>query len=81
MNWVAAIPLLPALTFVVLLPMSREVRRYGAYLSVGAMAASFLLSVTAFMRVWPGGSEEPIWDDARGRSRPSAPRPSSSGFG
>jgi NADH-quinone oxidoreductase subunit L len=60
-NWVAAIPLLPALTFVVLLPMSRDVRRYGAYLSVAAMAASFLLSLAAFARVWPGGSEEPLW--------------------
>ncbi len=61
MNWVVAIPLLPALVFVVLLPLSRDVRRYGAYLSVGAMAASFLLSLSAFVRVWPGGSEEPIW--------------------
>lgn len=64
MAYVALIPLLPALAFVALLPLSREVRNRALWISVAAIFTSLALSVTAALRVWPGGheaAEEPIY--------------------
>ena len=62
MSWVALIPALPAIAFAVLLPLSRRVRNRLVWLSVASIGASLLLSVAAFLQVWPGGhSEEPFW--------------------
>ncbi len=65
MNWVALIPALPALSFVVLLPLSRAMRKRLLWLPPSAMAASAALSLAAFVRTWPGGHhEEPVWSIA-----------------
>lgn len=62
MDWVVLIPLLPAASFAVLLPLSRLVRKRMLWLPVTAMATSTALSVAALARVWPGGHpEEPVW--------------------
>jgi NADH-quinone oxidoreductase subunit L len=61
---VALIPLLPALAFVALLPLSRETRNRSPWISVVAIFGSLTLSVAAALRVWPGGheaAEEPIY--------------------
>ncbi len=57
MTWVALIPALPALAFVLLLPMSRKVRNNSISLSVGAILVALGLSVAAFAKVLPGGEE------------------------
>ncbi len=51
----AAIPLLPAAAFVLLAPMSREVRNRLLWLPVAAMTGSLALALVAFARVLPGG--------------------------
>ena len=62
MDWVALIPLLPAASFAVLLPLSGAMRKRLLWLPVTAMAASTALSIAALARVWPGGHpEEPVW--------------------
>lgn len=64
MEYVALIPLLPALAFVALLPLSREVRNRARWISVAAIFTSLALSVMAALRVWPGGheaAEEPVY--------------------
>ena len=60
MGWVALIPLLPALSFAVLVGMSNRVRNASVWVSLGAIFGSLLLSFAAFAKVWPGG-EEPVW--------------------
>jgi len=61
MMWIALIPLLPALAFAAMLPMSRRVRTAVRWLPLAAMSGSLALSVAAFLQVWPGGGEEPVW--------------------
>ena len=61
MAWVALIPLLPALAFVLLLPMPRKVRNNSISISVGAMVLALGLAVAAFVQVMPGGEHfEPV---------------------
>ena len=62
MNWVALIPALPAAAFVILLPMSRQVRNKMLWLPLAAIVGSLVLSLFALVQVWPGGEvEEPVW--------------------
>ena len=61
MNWVVAIPALPAATFAVLLVLPRRARMRLLWLPVGAAFASLVLSIMAFASVWPGGTEEAVW--------------------
>ena len=58
MNWVAAIPALPALAFLGLVALPRRVRNRGLWLSIGASGLSAVLALIAFARVWPGGGGE-----------------------
>ncbi len=51
MDWVLAIPALPAAAFVVLAPMSRKWRNISARVAPLAMAVALLLSVFAFWQV------------------------------
>jgi len=60
-DWVAAIPVLPALAFAVLGVLPGKVRNRLLWLAIAATAASWVLSVVAFFRVLPGGSEELVW--------------------
>jgi NADH-quinone oxidoreductase subunit L len=60
-TWVVLIPLLPALAFAAMLPMSRRARTAVLWLPLAAMAGSLALSIAAFAAVWPGGGEEPVW--------------------
>ena len=55
MNWLVAIPLLPAIAFVGLIFLPRTWRNRALWLPVGAMFGSLALSFMAFGRVWPGG--------------------------
>jgi len=57
MGYVLAIPLLPAAAFAILAPLSRRLRNGAIWVSVAAVAVSFILSVAAFLAVWPGGHE------------------------
>ncbi|MDZ4064312.1 MAG: hypothetical protein U1E22_06535, partial [Coriobacteriia bacterium] len=62
MGYVAAIPVLPALAFVVLVPMSRAMRNKARWVSVAAILGSLGLSIAAFAHVWPGGhAGEPVY--------------------
>lgn len=59
-----AIPLLPALAFVILVPLSRAARNRMLWVSVAAILGSLALSILAFVSVWPGGHErivEPVF--------------------
>jgi len=60
-DWVAAIPVLPALAFAVLGVLPGKVRNRLLWLAIAATAASWVLSVIAFFRVLPGGSEDLVW--------------------
>jgi NADH-quinone oxidoreductase subunit L len=53
-SYVLAIPLLPALAFVLLVPMSGALRNRALWIPVTAIALTLLLSVMAFAAVWPG---------------------------
>jgi NADH-quinone oxidoreductase subunit L len=55
--WLVAIPLLPALAFALLAPLSRTLRNRARWISVACTGASLLLSLIAFVRVIPGGEE------------------------
>jgi len=55
MAYVIAIPLLPALAFAIMAPLSRTARNRLVPLSVAAVTASLVLSAMAFLAVWPGG--------------------------
>jgi NADH:ubiquinone oxidoreductase subunit 5 (subunit L)/multisubunit Na+/H+ antiporter MnhA subunit len=57
MNWLLAIPLLPAIAFVGLIFLPRALRNRTLWLPVGAMGISLALSLAAFASVWPGGDE------------------------
>lgn len=63
MNWVALIPALPALAFLVLLPMPRSLRNRMLWLPVAAMSSALVLALIALASVWPGGElEQPVWE-------------------
>jgi len=51
-DYIIAIPLLPALAFVVLAPLSRAARNRARYVAVAAIAASLVLSLMAFGTAW-----------------------------
>ena len=55
MGYVLAIPLLPAIAFAVLAPLSRAGRNRAIPFSVAAVVVSLVLSVVAFVQTWPGG--------------------------
>jgi NADH-quinone oxidoreductase subunit L len=59
--WVALIPLLPALAFAAMLPMSRGVRNSFRWLPTVATAVSLVLAVAAFLSVVAAGGEEPAY--------------------
>lgn len=61
MAWVALIPLLPALAFAAMLPMSRGVRNSFRWLPTVATAVSLVLAVAAFLSVVAAGGEEPAY--------------------
>ena len=61
MTWIVLIPLLPALAFAVMAPMSRRARTATRWLPLAAMSGSLVLSFVAFSKVWPGGAAEPVW--------------------
>ncbi len=61
MTWVLAIPALPALSFAVFLALSGRARMRLLWLPIGSSLASLVLSLYAFTRVWPGGSEDAVW--------------------
>jgi NADH-quinone oxidoreductase subunit L len=65
-NWVAAIPLLPALAFACLIALPGKLRNRALWLPLAATSTSMLLALFAFARVWPGGGEgeglpEAVW--------------------
>jgi NADH-quinone oxidoreductase subunit L len=63
-NWILAIPLLPALVFLVFFLLPRRVRNNALWVPISAMGAAMLMSIAAFPRVWPGGEHafgEPVW--------------------
>jgi len=65
MGYVVLIPLLPALAFAILAPLSRTLRTRAVPLAVGAVLGSLALSIAAFFAVWPGGhAGEPVWRGA-----------------
>ncbi len=57
MSYVIAIPLLPAIAFAVLGPLSNRARNKAVWVSVAAVASALVLSLIAFVQVWPGGHE------------------------
>jgi NADH-quinone oxidoreductase subunit L len=59
--WIALIPLMPAAAFAAMLPMSRRARTSWRFLPLVAMAGSLALSLAAFARVWPGGSDAVVY--------------------
>jgi NADH-quinone oxidoreductase subunit L len=59
--WISLIPLIPALAFAVMLPISRRARTAMAWLPAVATAASLVLSVAAFFAVVAHGGEEPAY--------------------
>ncbi len=62
MDYVVAIPVLPAIAFAVLAPLSRALRNRLKWLAILAVSGSLGLSLMAFLRVWPGGHpEEPVF--------------------
>jgi len=60
-TWIVLIPLLPALAFAAMAPMSRRARTATRWLPLAAMSGSLVLSFVAFSKVWPGGAAEPVW--------------------
>jgi len=61
MSYVLAIPLLPALAFVVLMPLSRATRNRLVPISIGAVTLSFILSIVAFISTLPGGADSVVY--------------------
>lgn len=57
MAWLLAIPALPGLAFLTLIALPARLRNRAVWVPVAAMHASLVLSVLAFLRVWPGGDE------------------------
>lgn len=65
MGYVLLIPLLPAIAFAVLVPLSRAARTRLVPLAVAASAGSLGLSIAAFLAVWPGGDvAAPAWQES-----------------
>jgi NADH-quinone oxidoreductase subunit L len=60
-DWIALIPLLPIAAFVVLVPLPRTVRNRAIGVPIIAIATSLVLSLLAFLNVWPGGEEHVVW--------------------
>ncbi len=56
------IPLFPLLAFLALTAMGRQMKNLGIYISITAMAASFVLAVLIFMERLGGGVEDYTWD-------------------
>jgi len=66
-TYIPAIPLLPALAFLALLPLSCAARNRAIWLPLGAIVVSLVLSLMAFAAVWPGGAEkaaEPVYHES-----------------
>jgi len=61
MGYVIAIPLLPAIAFAILAPLSGRARNKAVPVSVAAVVVSLGLSIAAFIAVWPGGHEEALY--------------------
>jgi len=51
-DYVLAIPLLPALSFALLAPLSNDLRNRARWISVAAILGSLVLSVATFVSVW-----------------------------
>ncbi|NTU71628.1 MAG: NADH-quinone oxidoreductase subunit L [Coriobacteriia bacterium] len=64
MNWLIAIPALPALAFLALVALPRELRNKMLWLPVAGIVGSTVLSLAAFAEVWPGGEESlsAVWN-------------------
>ena len=64
MDWMFAIPGLPAFAFVVMVALPRRVRNSVLWLPIAAIAGSGILSLLAFAKVWPGGTEltSAVWN-------------------
>jgi NADH-quinone oxidoreductase subunit L len=60
-TWVLLIPLLPALAFAVMLPVSRRTRTSLRWLPLAATSTSLLLSVAAFVRVATHAGGQPTY--------------------
>jgi NADH-quinone oxidoreductase subunit L len=65
-GWLVGIPLLPAIAFAVMLPMSRQVRDRAGWLALLAMSGSLGLSLVAFLRVAGAAAPEgaPVYEAA-----------------
>jgi len=61
MGYVIAIPLLPAIAFAIMAPLSNKARNAAVPISVAAVVIALGLSVAAFVAVWPGGHEEALY--------------------
>ncbi|MDO8950866.1 MAG: NADH-quinone oxidoreductase subunit L [Actinomycetota bacterium] len=61
MNYVIAIPLIPALAFAILAPLSGRSRNAAVPIAVGASVITLGLAIAAFLAVWPGGHEEALY--------------------
>ncbi len=57
MGYIIAIPLLPAIAFTLLAPLSNRLRNKAVWVSVAAVLVALVLSLVAFVQVWPGGHE------------------------
>ena len=57
MDWLIAIPSLPAIAFIIMIALPRPIRNKALAVPIGAIVGSLLLSVAAFVKVWPGGVE------------------------
>jgi NADH-quinone oxidoreductase subunit L len=64
MGWLLAIPALPGVAFLTLLALPLRLRNRALCGPVSAMIGSAILSVLAFLQVWPGGTEltSVIWN-------------------
>jgi NADH-quinone oxidoreductase subunit L len=61
MDWVLLIPALPALAFVLMLPLSRSARNRLLLLPTLAMSTSTVLAIVGLARLWPGGEHVVAW--------------------
>jgi NADH-quinone oxidoreductase subunit L len=55
MNWILAIPLMPAAVFFLFFLLPRRVRNNMLWLPIGVMGTAMLLSLGALRIAWPGG--------------------------
>ncbi len=61
MGYIIAIPLLPAIAFAIMAPLSNKARNRAVPVSVAAVVIALGLSVAAFLAVWPGGHGEALY--------------------